>query len=170
MSRCCTRLETTPLLTPPLPPAVPPPPRPPVLQMNRLHSHPCDPTRRGLLLPERLPRACPVVRRALAYDVRRGAGSVGSHVRDAACYVCWAFARAYSPQVQNTHLVISHTRSIYFLCALPTHTFDSHRYLWVRSTYNVREVKLALLIGVPPTIPLRLGTPHPPFHLNMQLR
>ncbi|CAM9733282.1 unnamed protein product, partial [Sphacelaria rigidula] len=55
--------------------------------------------RRGLLLPERLPRACPVVRRALAYDVRRGAGGVGSHVRDAACYVCWAFARAYAPQV-----------------------------------------------------------------------
>ncbi|CAN0583774.1 unnamed protein product, partial [Ectocarpus sp. 12 AP-2014] len=57
--------------------------------------------RRGLLLPERLPRACPLVRRALAYDVRRGAGGVGAHVRDAACYVCWAFARAYSPRVRR---------------------------------------------------------------------
>eukprot|EP00752_Nemacystus_decipiens_P005667 g5128.t1 len=60
--------------------------------------------RRGLLLPERLPRACPLVRRALAYDVRRGAGGVGAHVRDAACYVCWAFARAYSPKVLGPHL------------------------------------------------------------------
>lgn len=25
--------------------------------------------------------------------------SVGAHVRDAACYVCWAFARAYSPVI-----------------------------------------------------------------------
>ncbi|CAN0574750.1 unnamed protein product, partial [Ectocarpus sp. 12 AP-2014] len=41
------------------------------------------------------------VRRALAYDVRRGAGGVGAHVRDAACYVCWAFARAYSPRVRR---------------------------------------------------------------------
>ncbi|CAM9179699.1 unnamed protein product [Scytosiphon promiscuus] len=60
--------------------------------------------RRGLLLPERLPRACPLVRRALAYDVRRGVSGVGAHVRDAACYVCWAFARAYSPQVLGPHL------------------------------------------------------------------
>ena len=36
---------------------------------------------------------------ALVYDERRGCFSVGAHVRDAACYVCWAFARAYSPQV-----------------------------------------------------------------------
>lgn len=26
------------------------------------------------------------------------ARSVGAHVRDAAAYVCWAFARAYSPE------------------------------------------------------------------------
>lgn len=65
--------------------------------------------RRGLLLPERLPRACPLVRRALAYDVRRGVTGVGAHVRDAACYVCWAFARAYSPQVRARR-----TRRVFF--------------------------------------------------------
>ena len=39
----------------------------------------------------------PVVLKALDYDERRGNFSVGAHVRDAACYVCWAFARAYDP-------------------------------------------------------------------------
>jgi hypothetical protein len=39
----------------------------------------------------------PVVVRALRFDVRRGTSSVGNNVRDAACYVCWAFARAYAP-------------------------------------------------------------------------
>eukprot|EP00753_Platysulcus_tardus_P003808 PLAT12492.34.p1 GENE.PLAT12492.34~~PLAT12492.34.p1 ORF type:complete len:1213 (-),score=619.71 PLAT12492.34:687-4325(-) len=55
--------------------------------------------RRGLLLPARLPQVVPVVRRALVYDVRKGSHSVGADVRDAACYVCWAFARAYAPAV-----------------------------------------------------------------------
>ena len=36
--------------------------------------------------------------------MRRGQHSVGSHVRDAACYVCWAFARAYSPSVIKPHV------------------------------------------------------------------
>lgn len=53
--------------------------------------------RRGLLLPARLSEAVPRCVDALMYDVRRGAHSVGAHVRDAAAYVCWAFARAYAP-------------------------------------------------------------------------
>ena len=61
--------------------------------------------RRGLLVPERLPEVVPVVLRALVYDVRRGRHSVGSHVRDAACYVCWAFARAYAPDVLRPHVL-----------------------------------------------------------------
>ncbi|XP_044502891.1 tubulin-folding cofactor D-like [Mangifera indica] len=51
--------------------------------------------RRGLLLPSSLPKVLPVVVKALHYDIRRGSHSVGSHVRDAAAYVCWAFGRAY---------------------------------------------------------------------------
>lgn len=39
-----------------------------------------------------------VILKALTYEEKRGACSVGSNVRDAACYVCWAFARAYEPQ------------------------------------------------------------------------
>ncbi|KVH89203.1 Armadillo-like helical [Cynara cardunculus var. scolymus] len=52
--------------------------------------------RRGLLLPVSLPKVVPVVVKALHYDVRRGPHSVGSHIRDAAAYVCWAFGRAYN--------------------------------------------------------------------------
>ena len=59
--------------------------------------------RRGLLLPERLPDAVPHVAEALTYDVRRGPHSVGAHVRDAASYVCWAFARAYAPEALAPH-------------------------------------------------------------------
>ncbi|CAH1795099.1 unnamed protein product, partial [Owenia fusiformis] len=53
--------------------------------------------RRGLLLPSRLPTVVPIVLKALAYDAKRGNFSVGTHVRDGACYVSWAFARAYEP-------------------------------------------------------------------------
>lgn len=55
--------------------------------------------RRGLLLPERLPQVVPVVLKALVYDEPRGYASVGSHIRDAACYVCWSFARAYETDI-----------------------------------------------------------------------
>ncbi|KAL2514965.1 Tubulin-folding cofactor D [Forsythia ovata] len=51
--------------------------------------------RRGLLLPISFPKVVPVIIKALHYDVRRGPHSVGSHVRDAAAYVCWAFGRSY---------------------------------------------------------------------------
>ena len=60
--------------------------------------------RRGLLLPKRLEQVLPRIVTALHYDVPRGATSVGTHVRDAACYVCWAFARAFEPAVMAPHV------------------------------------------------------------------
>ncbi|KAJ1921423.1 hypothetical protein H4219_000740 [Mycoemilia scoparia] len=51
--------------------------------------------RRGLLLVEILDSIMPWILRALTYEVQRGSHSVGSNVRDAACYVAWSFARAY---------------------------------------------------------------------------
>lgn len=60
--------------------------------------------RRGLLLPDRLPSLEPIIRSALVYDVRRGAHSIGAHVRDAAAYVCWASARAYAPEELEAHV------------------------------------------------------------------
>lgn len=56
-------------------------------------------SRRGLLLPDRLAVVMPYIERAIRFDIRRGKHSIGAHVRDAACYVCWAFSRAYSPVV-----------------------------------------------------------------------
>ncbi|XP_020697787.1 tubulin-folding cofactor D isoform X1 [Dendrobium catenatum] len=52
--------------------------------------------RRGLLLPASFPKVVPLIIKALHYDIRRGPHSIGSHVRDAAAYVCWAFGRAYN--------------------------------------------------------------------------
>eukprot|EP00794_Sanderia_malayensis_P017380 gene17380-19119_t len=54
--------------------------------------------KRGLLLPERLPEVVPAVQKSLLYDEKHGSSSVGSNVRDAACYTCWSFARAYDPK------------------------------------------------------------------------
>ncbi|KAG0327465.1 hypothetical protein BGZ99_007549 [Dissophora globulifera] len=61
-------------------------------------------SRRGLLLPHRLTELIPWIILALKFDVKRGAHSVGSNVRDSACYVCWSFARAYTPEVLDTHV------------------------------------------------------------------
>ncbi|RUP45119.1 armadillo-type protein [Jimgerdemannia flammicorona] len=60
--------------------------------------------RRGLLLPTRLTEVVPWCVRALRFDQKRGSHSVGAHVRDAACYVCWSFARAYAPEVIAPHV------------------------------------------------------------------
>lgn len=57
------------------------------------------PGKQGLLLPARLPEIIPLVKRALVYDEPQGYASVGAHIRDAACYVVWTFARAYDPEV-----------------------------------------------------------------------
>eukprot|EP01083_Nonionella_stella_P092354 258519_1 len=62
--------------------------------------------RRGLLLPTHLEKVVPIVLKALLYDVIKGAHSIGAHVRDAACYVAWAFARAYAPTVLEPHVAV----------------------------------------------------------------
>ncbi len=60
--------------------------------------------RRGLLLPERIVRFVPILDKALVYDVNKGTHSVGSHVRDSACYVVWSFARAYPPHIMKPYV------------------------------------------------------------------
>jgi len=61
-------------------------------------------SRRGLLLPHRLKELIPWIILALKFDVKRGAHSVGGNVRDSSCYVCWSFARAYTPEVLDEHV------------------------------------------------------------------
>lgn len=53
--------------------------------------------RGSVLLPEGFEKAMPLVAKGLHYEVSKGSFSVGAHVRDAACYVCWSVARAYNP-------------------------------------------------------------------------
>ncbi|XP_061386956.1 tubulin-specific chaperone D [Musca vetustissima] len=53
--------------------------------------------KRGLLLPYRLKELVPLLLQALFYDEMKGYMSVGQHIRDSACYMCWAFARSYNP-------------------------------------------------------------------------
>lgn len=60
--------------------------------------------RRGLLLPERLTQVVPITLKALTYDQRTPTHSIGAHVRDASCYVQWAFARAYAPDVMTPYM------------------------------------------------------------------
>lgn len=62
--------------------------------------------RRGLLLPTKLDKLVPWVAIALKFDQRRGSHSIGAHVRDAACYVCWSFARAYAPEIMEPYVHI----------------------------------------------------------------
>ena len=71
--------------------------------------------RRGSLLPSRLCDVVPVIVKAIQFDVRRGQNSVGAHVRDAACYTYWAFARAYSPNVIRPY-VSEVSQSIIIAC------------------------------------------------------
>ncbi|XP_008554133.1 tubulin-specific chaperone D [Microplitis demolitor] len=60
--------------------------------------------RRGLLLPHRLNEVIPVILKALVFDEPRVNGSLGSAIRDAACYVCWSFARAFEPDVLQPYV------------------------------------------------------------------
>ncbi|KAG8910157.1 hypothetical protein FRC01_006494, partial [Tulasnella sp. 417] len=52
--------------------------------------------RRGLVDDEHLPELIDWLKRGLYFDIRKGAHSIGSNVRDAVCYVLWAMARAQS--------------------------------------------------------------------------
>ena len=60
--------------------------------------------KRGLVLPDQLENIVNLLSKALIYEENKGGFCVGSQVRDSACYVVWALARAYSPEVMREHV------------------------------------------------------------------
>ncbi|KAF8158379.1 TBCD protein [Crassisporium funariophilum] len=63
--------------------------------------------RRSLVEPEHLPQLISWLSKALYFDLRKGAHSIGSNVRDAASYVLWALART-----QNHSALIPHATNL----------------------------------------------------------
>ncbi|SJL07399.1 uncharacterized protein ARMOST_10746 [Armillaria ostoyae] len=59
--------------------------------------------RRGLISSEKLPELLNWLSKALYFDLRKGAHSIGSNVRDAAAYVIWALARSKNPSELAPH-------------------------------------------------------------------
>ncbi|KAJ7670233.1 TBCD protein [Mycena rosella] len=59
--------------------------------------------RRGLVSRPALPELIEWLSKALYFDLRKGAHSIGSSVRDAAAYVLWALARAQDPSALAPH-------------------------------------------------------------------
>ena len=78
--------------------------------------------RRGLLLPERLKEFFPLVQKALIFEKNQGLYTVGSNVRDAACYVSWAFARAYDPELLKPY-VLDLARTLLTVCVYDREIF-----------------------------------------------
>ena len=72
-------------------------------------------SRRGLLLPEKLKEFFPLLKRALIYEKNEGTHCVGANIRDAACFVVWAFARAYDPSVLKPY-VLDLSRDLLTVC------------------------------------------------------
>ncbi|KAF7978518.1 hypothetical protein HWV62_45689 [Athelia sp. TMB] len=60
--------------------------------------------RRGLISDENLPGLIKWLSKALYFDIRKGAHSIGSNVRDAAAYALWSLARAQDPASLKPHV------------------------------------------------------------------
>ncbi|KAI0657425.1 TBCD protein [Cubamyces menziesii] len=61
--------------------------------------------RRGLIPDERLAELIRWLSKALYFDIRKGAHSIGSNVRDSASYVLWSLARAQSVDALKPHAI-----------------------------------------------------------------
>jgi hypothetical protein len=64
--------------------------------------------------------------------VRRGPHSVGSHVRDAAAYVCWAFVRAYSSTIMNPYF------EVLAPALLTTACYDREVFLYLLTIFDMK--------------------------------
>ena len=60
--------------------------------------------KRGMILPERLAELIPFLEKALIYETSKGSFCTGSNVRDSACYIVWALARAYTTDIMKKYV------------------------------------------------------------------
>jgi hypothetical protein len=60
--------------------------------------------KRGMCLPEKIVELIPYLERALIFEVNKGTFCSGYAVRDAACYVTWALARAYTSEIMKPYV------------------------------------------------------------------
>lgn len=61
--------------------------------------------RRHLISPVYLPdQLLPILKQAMVFDVVQGYNSLGSNVRDAACYLCWSFGHSYDPAMLRPYI------------------------------------------------------------------
>jgi hypothetical protein len=60
--------------------------------------------KRGMILPDKIGELISYLEKALIFEVNKGTFCSGSIVRDSACYVVWALARAYSRDVMKPYV------------------------------------------------------------------
>jgi hypothetical protein len=60
--------------------------------------------KRGMILPEKIKDIIPFLEKALIYENNKGTFCSGSIVRDSACYVVWALARAYTKDIMKPYV------------------------------------------------------------------
>jgi hypothetical protein len=60
--------------------------------------------KRGMILPEKLSKVMHYLEKAFIFEVNKGTFCLGSNVRDSACYLAWALARAYSKKVMHNYI------------------------------------------------------------------
>lgn len=72
-------------------------------------------SRHGLILEEKIGDVIKVVSKAIIYDKIKGSSPIGAHVREGACYVCWAMARTYEDQLLKPYIP---SISINLLCTM----------------------------------------------------
>lgn len=61
-------------------------------------------SRHGIILEEKLERVMGIVRNAIVFDKIKGSMATGAHIREAACYICWAMSRTYEDAILKPYI------------------------------------------------------------------